>query len=214
MRLESAVVYFLLLGANLVDPIADNDGMSQFNDLQKILSAADRRRKFDDWMKDLRSAEAPAEEFEGSTPPEYSLRELSVNLPVSFELPFHVRIGNRLKTIFSEESLRRVQARRGDLYLLISVMLLAVALRSSIGPVGFSKITTLWHQEMINAGLAVPPQSANAAQPEARVWVDFSSDVYYCPGSRKYGKTRNGQFTTEGNARLSQYQPASHKACQ
>ncbi|HKS72199.1 MAG TPA: hypothetical protein VJQ82_03315 [Terriglobales bacterium] len=196
-----------------MDPIADNDGTSRFNDLQKILSAAERNRKFDDWTKDLRSAESPMDEFEGSSAAsEYSASELSVDLPVSFDLPFHARVGNRLKTLFSEGTLRRLRARRGDLYLLIAVILLAVALRSSIGPIGFSKVRALWHQEMIDAGLVDPP-STKAAQPEARVWVDFSTNVYYCPGSRKYGKTRNGQFTTEGNARLSQYEPAFHKAC-
>lgn len=45
---------------------------------------------------------------------------------------------------------------------------------------------------------------AKAEQPKAlqtRVWVNKDSKVYHCPGSIYYGKTRNGEFMEEAQAR-------------
>lgn len=45
---------------------------------------------------------------------------------------------------------------------------------------------------------------AKAAQPKAlqtRVWVNRDTKVYHCPASIYYGKTRNGEFMEEAQAR-------------
>lgn len=45
---------------------------------------------------------------------------------------------------------------------------------------------------------------AKAEQPKAmqtRVWVNKDTKVYHCPGSIYYGKTRNGEFMEEAQAR-------------
>lgn len=76
----------------------------------------------------------------------------------------------------------------------------------------FQQAKALTSQMAIQWGFADPKPAAHS-QPEARVWVDFPSGTYYCRDSRKYGKTRNGRFTTESNARLSQYEPNLHKPC-
>ena len=76
----------------------------------------------------------------------------------------------------------------------------------------FHQATTLSKQLAAVWGFA-DPSSVKAAPASPRVWVDFPSATYYCSGSRRYGKTSNGKFTTEENARLSQYEPALHKPC-
>ena len=46
--------------------------------------------------------------------------------------------------------------------------------------------------------------SKNAPQPkglQTRVWVNRDTKVYHCPGSIYYGKTRNGEFMEEAQAR-------------
>ena len=45
---------------------------------------------------------------------------------------------------------------------------------------------------------------AKSEQPKAlptRVWVNKDTKVYHCPGSIYYGKTRNGEFMQEAQAR-------------
>jgi len=47
----------------------------------------------------------------------------------------------------------------------------------------------------------------------ARVWVNTSSGVYHCPGSRYYGGTKQGVYMTEVEARSKGYRPAYSRSC-
>jgi hypothetical protein len=53
--------------------------------------------------------------------------------------------------------------------------------------------------------------SASAAG--TRVWVNTSSGVYHCPGSRYYGGTKQGRYMTEAEASASGYRPAYNRIC-
>jgi hypothetical protein len=46
-----------------------------------------------------------------------------------------------------------------------------------------------------------------------RVWVNTSSGVYHCPGSRHYGNTRRGEYMTELEARAAGNRPAYDRPC-
>jgi hypothetical protein len=46
-----------------------------------------------------------------------------------------------------------------------------------------------------------------------RVWVNTSSGVYHCPGSRYYGNTRRGEYMTESEARSAGHRPAYDRPC-
>jgi hypothetical protein len=46
-----------------------------------------------------------------------------------------------------------------------------------------------------------------------RVWVNTASRVYHCPGSRYYGVTKAGRFTSETVARAAGHRPAYGRAC-
>ena len=51
-------------------------------------------------------------------------------------------------------------------------------------------------------------------QPQnTRVWVNTSSGVYHCPGSRYYGKTKRGTYMTEAEAVKAGNRPAYGRAC-
>lgn len=58
-------------------------------------------------------------------------------------------------------------------------------------------------------------QSLTSSQPASgtRVWVNPSSHVYHCPGSRYYGNTKKGRYVSESEAIASGNRPAYGARC-
>ncbi len=46
-----------------------------------------------------------------------------------------------------------------------------------------------------------------------RVWVNTTSGIYHCPGSRYYEKTKSGSAMAEGDALRAGHRPANGRAC-
>lgn len=57
-------------------------------------------------------------------------------------------------------------------------------------------------------------RSQQTGNPDAKVWVNTSSDVYHCPGTRWYGNTKQGEFMTQRKALYTGKRPAYGKVCQ
>lgn len=139
---------------------------------------------------------------------------------------------DRLATSKNQSSfLRFWNARRGDIYLAVAVVLVAAVVRWSIASdhssgananaakvshrrpapdadlSGFDKL-------MISLGLAeAPDPPEDKGNPDTQVWVDSRSALYYCPGADLYGKTPQGKYTSQRDAQLGQFEPAYRKAC-
>jgi hypothetical protein len=52
-----------------------------------------------------------------------------------------------------------------------------------------------------------------AENPNVKVWVNTDSGTYHCPGTRWYGKTQEGEYMTQKQARVKGYHPAAGRAC-
>lgn len=57
--------------------------------------------------------------------------------------------------------------------------------------------------------LSSPPSEPSGT----KVWVNSSSRVYHCPGSRYFGTTKRGRFVSEAEARAAGNRPAGGKPC-
>src|SRR5438034_8092564 len=65
----------------------------------------------------------------------------------------------------------------------------------------------------------VPSQSLavantqNTGNPSVKVWVNTSSGVYHCPGTRWYGNTKRGAYMTQKEAQEKGFRPAYNRVC-
>jgi GAF domain-containing protein len=125
------------------------------------------------------------------------------------------------------------QRRRANIYLVMAgVILLLVISGWGIRPAGTKAAgnaspaqsiqqqapprpqLTLFEKLMVNLGLAEPPPApVDMGNPNAQVWVDVHTALYYCSGSDLYGKTADGKFTTQRDAQQDQFEPSNRKAC-
>lgn len=122
-------------------------------------------------------------------------------------------------------------ARRGDIYLAIAVVLVIFAIRWGIQsnrPVSAPVPTTTaanhkppaepelspFDRMLVSLGLAEAPEPPqDKGNPTIQVWVDVHTGLYYCPGADSYGKTPTGKYATQRDAQLDHFQPAYRKPC-
>ncbi len=126
--------------------------------------------------------------------------------------------------------------RRGDFYLAVAVILVLFAIRWGMLSNHSVRATdgaptvagnalrrkppaddlSLFDKLLINLGLAEAPEAPEykyLGNPNTQVWIDTHTALYYCPGSDLYGKTAKGRFTSQHEAQLDQFEPASRRAC-
>lgn len=125
------------------------------------------------------------------------------------------------------------QRRRANIYVVMAAVILLVVISGwGIRPAGTAAAgnaspaqstqpqappqpqLTLFEKLMVSLGLAEPPPApVDLGNPEAQVWVDVHTALYYCAGSELFGKTADGKFTTQRDAQQDQFEPANRKAC-
>jgi len=108
---------------------------------------------------------------------------------------------------------------RADFYLVVAVIvssfaMLWVLLASSPADARNRSRLRPWERAMISLGLAdAPDPPTKHGNPNAQVWVDPKTALYYCSGDDQYGNTPGGRQTTQREAQLDSFQPAARIAC-
>ena len=74
---------------------------------------------------------------------------------------------------------------------------------------------TLFERMLVGLGLAeAPPTPVYSGNPNAQVWEDLHTGLYYCVGSELYGKTPGGKVTSQRDAQLDQFEPSARATCE
>jgi putative methionine-R-sulfoxide reductase with GAF domain len=116
---------------------------------------------------------------------------------------------------------------RANIYLLVSAVLLGLVLagwggEAATGASAQSRWArhhpqpqlTSFEKVLVALNLAVPPPNPTYhGNPDARVWVDTHTALYYCQGSELYGKTPGGKFSSQREAQIDQFEPDSRRVC-
>jgi hypothetical protein len=109
----------------------------------------------------------------------------------------------------------KLRFHRADLYLGLAVFVSAIALLWPTGSSPQHPTLGLWDRALITMGIAEAPAPAVHLQgdPTIEVWVDPHTALYYCPGEEQYSKTPDGRLSTQREAQMDQFEPASRSAC-
>ena len=122
-----------------------------------------------------------------------------------------------------QETLRTFQlrirtSRRNAAVAIACLVLLVILAISALSPQHASSQPQLsWFSSLlVNLGLAEVPSrpAVYVGNPDAPVWVDVHTALYYCKGSDLYGKTPGGRFSTQREAQEDLFESASRLACE
>jgi ribosomal protein L40E len=153
-------------------------------------------------------------ESDDSLPSEVSTGESTEGVPAEMADASHPASGSLLQHLADLRVTLRFH--RADLYLGAAVFVAALALlwpaassprRTALGP---------WERALVTLGLAEVPEPATHLQgdPAIEVWVDPHTALYYCPGEEPYGKTADGRLSSQHDAQMDRFEPASRSACE
>ena len=114
----------------------------------------------------------------------------------------------------------KLRFHRADVYLVLAIVvsLFAMVWVLSATPTPSAQHKPrlrLWERALVSVGLAEAPQPApRRGNPNIQVWEDPRTALYYCVGEEQYSKTPGGRATTQREAQLDQFEPASRAACE
>ena len=121
----------------------------------------------------------------------------------------------KLRHRFSELRVK-LRFRRADLYLGLSVFIAAIALLWPSAAPHRAASLSLWERALVTLGIAEAPAPVVHLQgdPSVNVWVDPHTALYYCQGDEQFQKTTDGRLSSQREAQMDRFEPASRIPCE
>lgn len=124
----------------------------------------------------------------------------------------------RPESVFQRFSEWRVKLRfqRADVFLGLAVFVSAAALLWPAAVPRRPAALDPWERALVMLGIAEAPEPLTHLQgdPGVNVWIDPHSALYYCPGEDQYGKTTDGRLSSQHEAEMDRFEPASRTPCE
>lgn len=124
----------------------------------------------------------------------------------------------RPDSVFQRLSDWRVKLRfqRADFFLGLAVFVSAAALLWPATVPRRPAALDPWERALVLLGIAEAPEPLIHLQgdPAVNVWIDPHSALYYCPGEDQYGKTTDGRLSSQREAEMDRFEPASRAPCE
>ena len=77
---------------------------------------------------------------------------------------------------------------------------------------GAAKVPASAAVKAASSATAAPAKQAAKAAP-GQVWVNTDSKIYHCQGSQHFGKTKQGEYMQQTDAKAKGFKPAAGKEC-
>lgn len=110
---------------------------------------------------------------------------------------------------------RRARAQRTRKYVAIAAVML---ITTGLGWYSYfrkpEQEIPLVNSWFVRAGLKPVVAPAYGGNPDAKVWIDLHTGLYYCAGDPLYRHTRSGRLARQSDAELDHFEPALRKACE
>jgi ribosomal protein L40E len=121
----------------------------------------------------------------------------------------------KLLHYFSEMRVK-LRFQRADLYLGLSVFIAAIALLWPSAAPHRAASLSLWERALVTLGIAEAPAPVVHLQgdPSANVWIDPHTALYYCQGDEQFQKTTDGRLSSQREAQMDRFEPASRIPCE
>jgi hypothetical protein len=149
----------------------------------------------------------------GQSAPEYPIRLGAHAIEAR-----HSALVENLQARFRTFQVRIRTSRRNAAVAIACLVLVVILAISALSPQRSSSQPQLsWFSSLlVNLGLAEVPSRppVYVGNPDAPVWVDVHTALYYCKGSDLYGKTPGGRFSTQREAQEDLFESASRLACE
>jgi hypothetical protein len=110
----------------------------------------------------------------------------------------------------------KLRFKRADVFLGLAVFVAATALLWPAAVPRRPSALDPWERALVMLGIAEPPEPVIHLQgdPGVNVWIDPHSALYYCPGEDQYGKTTDGRLSSQREAEMDRFEPASRTPCE